>query len=626
MRTQYDHEYQPGDWTAEGIARALRSADESYPIPRYGDEAAWRRIRTSDVTGPLAETVLTKAEEVRDEPVPRLPASKYLDYEREGVRGSFQDPKARQIHRLSLFSLAECLEREGRYLDPVLDYAWAICEQSTWVLPAHLPDDGTVGLEGLPLPARPTENHVALHPAEMGQLLGELDYLLDDELHPALGDRIRAEVEERVLTPYEARDDFHWRDPPVNNWNAVCNAGPVIAALYLLDDPDRLGRLVVKAASSLRHYLAGFDPNGCTAEGIDYWNYGFGNYVQLAVQLAERTGGEYDLLSVPVAERIATYPLKVELSPGHYVPFSDAAEGPWPSAYLAARLGERFDKPGLVTRGRQAFAAGSALGAKGDANLRTLAWCADLPEASSTDHPRQRFLQGYDWWFARATPGDPDGLVVAAKGGHNDEPHNHNDCGSFVVYRRGESLLTDLGRPTYTGSYFGDDRYEHLAARSLGHSVPLVDGYEQAPGADRAAAVVDRSEGAAEDSITFELAECYPREAGIDSLTRTVALEGERERVHVTDEASFEGEGSLESMLISYDPMTAADGAIEIDGERSAATVVPEGSPSIRVEHLEDAIDTSGHTTANEDLHDVWRARIDAGRDETVAVALSVTF
>jgi len=623
MRTQYDHDYPPGEWTAESVTAALQSAPEAYPVPSYDDERAWERIREDDLVGPLAERIVDEAEAVRDEPVPRLPASLYLDYARTDDRGTYQDPERRRRRRLSVLTLAECFEREGRYLDAILDYAWAICEQATWVLPAHLPGD--VGSEGLARPVAPAENHVALRPAGLGKNLAEVDHLLGERLHPALRERIRHEVEERLLTPYEAREDFGWLDPPTNNWNAVCNAGPAIAALYLLDDHERAGRIVAKAAGSLRHYLADFDPDGCTAEGIGYWNYGFGNYVQLAVHLATRTDGACDLLSVPVVEEIATYPLRVELSPGHHLPFSDAYEATWPDPYIACRLGERFDEPGLLARGRAAVSGGGIPKEKAAANVRTLAWCAGLPDPSPPAQPPRRFLAGYDWWIARAEPGDPDGLVVAAKGGHNGESHNHNDCGSFVVHRGRESLLTDLGKPTYTGSYFGEERYDHLAARSLGHSVPYVNGHEQVAGAEHAAEVIERREGDREEALALELAGCYPDAADLETLRREVGLDRERERVRVTDRAAFGEAGSFESVLISSRPMSVVDGHVEVAGDRSTATVTPEGATDVRVEQLEGAIDTAGHKTAASDPVDVWRARLDAERGSQAELSFTVS-
>ena len=41
---------------------------------------------------------------------------------------------------------------------------------------------------------------------------------------------------------------------------------------------------------------------------------------------------------------------------------------------------------------------------------------------------------------ARDQGGSSQGLYVAAKGGHNDESHNHNDNGNFVINNDGSSF------------------------------------------------------------------------------------------------------------------------------------------------------------------------------------------
>jgi len=50
---------------------------------------------------------------------------------------------------------------------------------------------------------------------------------------------------------------------------------------------------------------------------------------------------------------------------------------------------------------------------------------------------------------------------IAFKGGNNDEPHNHNDIGSFLLTVEGEVFLTDLGCGEYTKEYFLQKIHEH---------------------------------------------------------------------------------------------------------------------------------------------------------------------
>lgn len=609
MREQYEHSYPPGEWTVEDVSRALEVAPERFPFPTIDDEADWDAIRSDDLTGPVAESTLDAASANRGAPPPSLPASLFLDMTRTGDRRRYQHQNARRYRRLGRFAIAECIEREGRYLDDVLDYASAICEQSTWLLPAHLREPQNV--EGLPGVVPDDERIVALRSAGTAALLAEIDYLLGDRLHPALRERIRHEVDHRVFRPYEARDDLQWLTPPANNWNAVCNAGVSIAALHLCDDRSRTARILTKAAGSLRHYLNDFDEAGCTAEGIGYWNYGFGRYVSLAASLDARTGGELSLLSPPIVRKIARFPLKIELSPGHFPPFSDAEEETEPLPYVACWLGERLDEPALIARGRRALASTSV--SNFSVLLRTLAWCRGTPsDVTVPAADRVTFLKGYDWWIARSDPTDPSGLVVAAKGGHNGEAHNHNDCGSFVVHVGGESLLTDLGAPTYERDFFSDERYEYLVARSLGHSVPYVNGFEQVSGEAYAATVIDRTVDDQRSVLDLELAGCYPDEAGLDSLRRRIELDTEVDRVTVEDRVRFTDVAPghrYEAVLVSFDRMSRTGDGIEVTGDRSRVLVAPDpGDADIEVERLEDAINKGGNADPENDYRDVWRA------------------
>jgi hypothetical protein len=618
-RDTFNHEYPPADWTAEGITEALRERPPESPLPTYDDAGVFEELAADDLTAAAVKDAIERAEEAKGEPVPPLPASQYLEYDRTGTRQNYESVLRTRGSRLSAFALAECFEREGRFLDDVLDYAWATCEQATWLLPAHLGeehDDGPQYRSGLPGVVPDEERNVALRSAGTARELAELDHVLGDRLHPALRERIRHEVDRRVLTPYEAREDFWWLDPPTNNWNAVCNAGVSIAALYLLDDADRQARIVAKAARSLEGYLADFDRDGCTAEGIGYWNYGFGNYVDLAAHLDARTSREYSLHSPPIVREIAQYPLRIEMSPGHFVPFSDGSEDAAVDPFTACWLGRELDLPGLAARGRREFEDDPESGGFGD-TLRTLRAVRTVPGGLEVPVPPRRVhLTGHDWWLSRGDPADPETLVVAAKGGHNDESHNHNDLGSFVVHHRGESLLTDLGSPQYDADYFTDRRYEYLVARSLGHSVPYVNGAEQAAGEEYAATVTEQTDGDDADTFALDLAGAYPEEAGLSSLDRTFTLDRARGRLRIEDEAAFAGgDNEFVEVLVSYDPIEAREGGLAVTGERGEATIEVDPAPDdIEVERLEEAVHEN----------DVWRVRLSYSPDGEISVSLDV--
>ena len=86
--------------------------------------------------------------------------------------------------------------------------------------------------------------------------------------------------------------------------------------------------------------------------------------------------------------------------------------------------------------------------------------------------PKDVWLPDLQVMVARDEEGSTKGFYVAAKGGHNDESHNHNDIGNYVVYYDGQPLLIDVGRGTYTRKTFSDRRYEIWYNCSDYHNTP----------------------------------------------------------------------------------------------------------------------------------------------------------
>ena len=81
--------------------------------------------------------------------------------------------------------------------------------------------------------------------------------------------------------------------------------------------------------------------------------------------------------------------------------------------------------------------------------------------------------------------------------------------GSFLLFADGAFPLDDPGWPEYTRDYFGPRRYEdYVCASSAGHSVPIVNGKHQLPGADRRARLLT----SAKNEIAYELSSAYDAE------------------------------------------------------------------------------------------------------------------
>jgi hypothetical protein len=126
---------------------------------------------------------------------------------------------------------------------------------------------------------------------------------------------------------------------------------------------------------------------------------------------------------------------------------------------------------------------------------------------------------------AREREGDTAGLYLAAKAGHNDESHNHNDVGSFVIACDGRPLLIDPGAGVYTRQTFGPDRYQIWTMQSAWHNTPAPAGHAQAAGRAHRATNVSASLSAAAAELALDLADAYPAAAGVRSWRRTLRLD-----------------------------------------------------------------------------------------------------
>jgi len=418
-----------------------------------------------------------------------------------------------------------------------------------------------------------------------------------------LGKRIRDEVDRRLFEPFLSRHDLWWMfnsaQHPVNNWTAVCVGGIVGAACYLENDNARLSEIIARGARSLTDYLATFDEDGGSSEGPGYWSYGFGNFTVVAHLVENRTGGRVRFLDGEQLQKIARYPLRTLLSPSVYLNFSDCDRDVRLTVPHLAYLAQRLEIPELNALARSEAAGHEHYFTWG---LRDLFWRPD-EAAQPLRLARDDVFRGMQWLIARYDPSDPNALVLAAKGGHNDEMHNQNDVGNVVVHLNGESLVADLGRGRYTRAYFGPERYAHLANSSLGHSVPVVNGQLQQTGRDHGAVVLGREISDAQSQLQLELKATYPESADLASLQRSVTLHREPPTgwVSLVDRVRFASRpGHFETALTTFCPVDVADGYFLIRGERGTLRV--EFDPSIvtpRVDAIPDVDLAEGPATVN---------------------------
>ncbi|WP_410616942.1 heparinase [Amycolatopsis sp. lyj-109] len=497
----------------------LRALFDGHPVerpafPDVGDRAVW------DAADGAA--LLADARAVLARPAPVLTATAWARTFRDGVRTDYEDAARELRDRVTTLVLAAVLTGETPpgevpFLDGAIDGLVALAETTTWCWAPH---DRHAAARGEVL-ADPGEPFLDLGAAEVASLFAWADQVLGPhlDLHaPGLRKRLRREVGLRVLTPFERVRDWHWLglDGDAHNWNPWIHSAVLTAALLLVDDEERRGRLVRLVVEGLDLYLAVLPDDGGIDEGVAYWWHGACRLLECLDLLAAATG--VDARDLPVLAPLIRFPHRMHLGGDAYVNAGDAPARlplaqPW---HVLHRWGELLGDDDVRAHAVSQARAGGRLGWPSAGLGRALAGLADPGwRTAFAGDPRGTWLAREEWLprvqvlVARETAGTPRGLTLAVKAGHNGERHNHLDVGSYWVAVEGVPVVADAGQPTYTAASFGPDRYRAWALRSEWHNVPEP-GVTQEPGEAFGARDVRVELTAAAATLTADLAGAYP--------------------------------------------------------------------------------------------------------------------
>ncbi len=574
-------------------ARLLpRAAWQPYP------PAFWQALPAD-----LRQDAIAAGEQALATPWPHLPATLYLRFARDGDRAAFESPYFLRRSLLASLVLAERCQAQGRLVDALADAAWSICEESTWCLPAHVGDQ-RAGV-GLPDVAEPV---VDLFAAETAALLAWVHSLAAEQLasvSPLLPPRLVSEVQQRVLTPALQRDDFWWMgfSPRlVNNWNPWINSNWLAALLLLEDDEARRLAAVHKIMRSLDRFIIPYPADGGCDEGPSYWTRAGASLYDCLELLYSASAGQIDLYDDPKIQNIGRFIYRAHIAGDYYVNFADAPALVSPDAALVAGYGRRAGDPALQAFGAWLAARPDSASARGGGERdlgRALAALqeeanrrqgepggaagqgrAARPPLPVQDAPLvgEVYLPDIQFFAAREKPGSAQGLYLAAKGGHNEESHNHNDVGHFIVYHDGLPLIVDAGVETYTRKTFSARRYEIWTMQSAYHSLPTMDGVMQSPGRAYAARAARCDFSAAAASFALDIAAAYPAEAHLVSWQRQLTLQrAPVAQVCLLDEYRF----TQAPRTLTLSLLTPCQVDLAAPGQaRLAASPLPEGRPT----------------------------------------------
>ncbi|WP_042197077.1 heparinase II/III family protein [Paenibacillus camerounensis] len=536
----------------------FKPADLDCYYPGSSQETFWRTAASAGHLEQDIAEIRAEGERLGSQPIPELTPELFSVFARTGSRLEYERVYFERRRRLNTYVFLALLEPDNaQHLQYAEEMLLAVCGEYTWCLPAHVPG----GHE-----AAEINRYIDLFSAETGFTLSEISQLLGERLPLQLRLRIRQETEDRLFRPFMEQGPYEW-ETARHNWAAVCAGSIGAAALLSVEDPQVLAEILQKTESSMHCYLEGFGDDGACLEGLGYWNYGFGYFTYYSDLLRCRSAGDLDWFKVPKVQRIARFQQQCFIDGSLTANFSDSLPRVRVhmglSHYLAGVYPGDVECPPAELRAPYTEDHCSRFAPA----LRNLIW--KQPGTGQKDWPAaSAYLPDAAWLLSRhVSPAGTFGF--AAKGGHNDEPHNHNDLGQFILTGRGKVYAADLGSGEYTAGYFGDGRYEYDCNGSQGHSVPVINGRYQQAGREFSAAVVHAATDGAADELTLELTAAYEAE-DLQSLTRTLVWHKEElPRLELIDNYRYAGvpESWTERFITWRQPEVLSPGAVLLPGQ-----------------------------------------------------------
>ncbi len=473
--------------------------------------------------------VVKEAEGFANREIPMLPASLYRQFFVTGNRVNFETPYFLRRDMLVRFALAEAYEGEGRFTEKLLDTAWAIMEESTWMIPAHLycsplygestlgPVLGDNSLHGIDLFSASTAASLAVAYLYCKDILDRVD--------PIIAKKIEYTVHERAIKSFLQYEPW-WggaRGNKINNWCPWIVSNILLSTAIIEKETYIRERVVNKAIEYIDNFMNCYKPDGGCDEGPAYWGGAGASLFDCLELIEDLSGGKVSIYDSELVKNIGDYIYKVNINGSRFVNFADCAPKTHPSPSAMIRYGQKTGSPFLVSFGKKQAQYGDYLFSASHMYRSLKSLVSKTPDSESCPMPLGTWLPNLGVMTARQYSDSAKGMFLAAKGGNNGEMHNHNDVGNFMVYYNGEPVIIDTGVGAYTKQTFSPERYQLWFMQSGYHNLPSFNGVDQRDGERyRATDVLYNEE---KHELTSELRSAYPPEASIDSYIRRIGME-----------------------------------------------------------------------------------------------------
>lgn len=516
------------------------------------------------------ERVIEKAEKDLVDTIPALTLSMYRDYLENGSTTVYGQPYRRRMEMAMNLFVAEYVTDSGKYVDKLADVIWAMLDESTWMLPEHTPHN----------PAKETQHHKVPgavgdkypHGLELGSayrssLIALIHHFMKDKLDqisPLISERIVYELKRRTIDAF-LNHQYWWEGVGgnrVNNWCPWIVSNVLLTVSLVEEDMDRRERTVELALQYLDNFINWYPEDGGCDEGPTYWNAGAACLYDCLELLDDMTNGYISIFDEPLIKAMGEYEARVNICGNYFVNFADSRSTASLNAEMLQRYGNRCGSDIIYSLGNVMNENNAWFDTA--ISYRTFRSLITPPIVSDGFEPcaaTDTYLSHLKIMVLRDSEKPDEGVFFAMKGGNNGESHNHNDVGSFIVYRNGRPVLIDAGVGTYTRQTFSKDRYKIWSMQSLYHNLPSFDGIGQLAGGNYASKEEKYDKEAR--TLTLDIGGAYDPACGVVSYIRSGSLRNGK--VTVSESVKLDSEKLIDFVFVTHrEPKKLTGGSIAL--------------------------------------------------------------
>jgi len=417
-----------------------------------------------------------------------------------------------------------------------------------------------------------------------------------DEVNPMIKERIYIEIDRRIFKVIESDPKYRWmgygrknvdstlsykersfleRRP--NNWNPWISSNLLSSVLLLEKNKDRRATFVHQVFDVLDNYLDPYPADGGCDEGPGYWGKAAASTFDCLDMVKMATNNKFNLFDEPLVKSMGEFIFKAYIGDGYYLNFADAVSKTNHSPMLIYRYGKAVGSSTMMEMG--AYLAKKTPGGLNMPEaysllrkLPELYYSKELLMATSAEP-----LIGSAWlpdiqvMVSRDQEASKKGLYIAAKAGHNQESHNHNDVGSFMVFYNGKPILIDVGAGTYTKDY----GKSWVISSAYHNMIPIINGEVQLTGRKYAASAVSYTSDGQKNIFKQDISKTYNEDLGMRKWQRTIT-HNKGKSIVIADNFDFLTKKEtiiLPMMLVSKPDVTLPGKMIIKTGDAESVTI-----------------------------------------------------